>query len=355
MKVYIQALELNLNPEELKKAVPEEKLRALKGKGILQAYTLAHEGTSRPKVLGEGNQNLKWPRAVIRRISEKIKEGTKFFLGHGETNAQEGRKSVGEILSSFVKEIGGRLSHIIIGHFPDEEKVKDMDVCSMEADIHIDNENVVGDVNEISGIALASSDTENPAFPGAIRLATVQCFDIEVKNREGNKMPEPTVLTFEQVRAAVKSMNIYAWQLYSLEEMKNDKTYGKLFDDNDTLKAENERLKKESTEIETKSKEAVRQLDVTNAKGKLETFMEDLTDKQKKFIVGRFKPESLEKLDDDGIKEFVENSKKEFAETAKLFGTEVITDTKPGDKGSGSEDEEDKTMAEKALKELGVD
>ena len=353
MKVYIQALELNLNPEELKKAVPEEKLKALKGKGILQAYTLAHEGTSRPKVLGEGNQNLKWPRAVIRRISEKIKEGTKFFLGHGETNAQEGRESVGEILSSFVKEIGGRLSHIIIGHFPDEEKVKNMDVCSMEADIYTDDENTVGDVNEISGIALASSDTENPAFPGAIRLATVQCFDIDKKTREGNKMPEKP-LTFEEVRAAVKSMNIYAWQLYSLEEMKNDKTYGKLFDDNDTLKAENERLKKESTEIETMNKEAVRQLDVTKAKEKLETHMEDLTDKQKKFIVGRFKPESLEKLDDDGIKEFVENSKKEFAETAKLFGTEVITDTKPGEKGS-EEEEGDKTMTEKALKELGVD
>ncbi len=78
---------------------------------------------------------LKWPRAVIRRLAEKITEGTKFFIGHGNTNAHEGRESVGEVIASFVKEISGRLSHIIIGHFPNSESVKEMDVCSMEANI----------------------------------------------------------------------------------------------------------------------------------------------------------------------------------------------------------------------------
>ncbi|MHA1302146.1 MAG: hypothetical protein ACTSPI_00390 [Candidatus Heimdallarchaeaceae archaeon] len=351
MKIYIQALELNLNPEDLKKAIPEEKLKKLKGKGILQAYTLAHEGMSRPKVLGEGNQVLKWPRAVIRRIAEKIKEGTKFFLGHGETNAQEGRTPVGEVLSSFVKEIGGRLSHIIIGHFPDEEKVKEMDICSMEADVYTDNENIVGDVNEISGIALASSDTESPAFPGALRLGTVQCFNESGQNLR--RKEKDMALTFEEVRAAVRQMNIFPHQLYNIEEIKNDRTFSKIFTDNETLKIENEKLKKENADIQNKSKEAIRQLDITKATAKLETFMEDLTDKQKKFITKQFKPELLEKLDDDGIKEFIENSKKEFAETAKLFGAEVLTDTKKT--SNESEEDEDKTMAEKALKELGVD
>jgi len=349
MKIYIQALELSLNPEEIKKAIPAEKLKVLEGKGILQAYTLAHEGMSWPKVLGEGKQNLKWPRAVIQKIAEKIKEGTKFFLGHGETNAQEGRESVGEILASFVKEIGGCLSHIVIGHFPNEEKVKNMDVCSMEADIYTDNENIVGDVNEISGIALASSDKENPAFPGAFRLGAVQCFNGDKKKKENNHM-----ITFEEVKTAVREMNIAPHRLYEVEDIKDDKTFSKIITENETLKTENEKLKKESTDIETKSKEAIRKLDETKAKETLDTFMEDLTDKQKTFIAKEFKPELLEKLDDEGIKEFVENAKKEFTETAKLFGsTETIT---PKSKETGNkEEDEDKTMADKALTELGVD
>jgi len=291
---------------------------------------------------------------VIRRIAEKIKEGTKFFLGHGETNAQEGRESVGEILTSFVKEVGGRLSHIIIGHFPNEEKVKEMDICSMEADIYTDDENVVGDVNEISGIALASSDTENPAFPGALRLGTVQCFD---ESGQNSRTKEKKHMTFEEVRAAVREMNIYPHQLFDVDAIKNDRTFSKIFTENETLKVENEKLKKDSKEIEDKSKEAVRQLDITKGKEKLDSFMEDLTEKQKTFITGRFKPESLEKLDDDGIKEFVENAKKEFAETARLFGDKEsgkVTTEKKSEEGEEEELDPSASMEDKALKELGV-
>ena len=328
-------MELNLSPDELKNSIPEEKLKALKGKGILQAYTLAHEGVSQPKVLGAGKQVLKWPRAVIRTIAEKIKEGTKFFLGHGETNDHTGRESVGEIVSSFVKEIGGRLSHIIVGHFPNAEKVQDMDVCSMEADVYTDPENIVGDVNEISGIALGSSDKENPAFPGALRLGTVQCFG-ETKKKENE------IMNFEEAR-----------QLFSLDDIKNDREFGKLFTDNETLKTENEKLTKEKKEIGDKSAEAIRSLDVSNANKKLETFLVDLTDKQKSFITKRFNPENVENLTDEGLKEFVENTKKEFAETAKLFGASELGDT-PGNKGDNGDKDSSGTMEEQALKELEV-
>lgn len=284
---------------------------------------------------------------MIRRIAEKIEEGTKFFLGHGATNDQEGRESVGEVITSFVKEIGGRLSHVIVGHFPNEEKVRNMDVCSMEADIYADDENIVGDINKVSGVALASSDIENPAFPGALRLGTVQCFDQKLKNKEKTKM------TFDEIKSGIREFNVYPWQLFTLEDIKNDRIYGKLFEDNDKLKAENEKLSKENKEVLDKSKEAIHKLDVSNAQGRLDGFMKDLTDKQKTFITKQFKPELLEKLDDDGLKEFIENSKKEFAETARLFGVEKIEDlTKK--KGGEGEEGSSETMEEQALKELGV-
>ncbi len=351
MKILIQALELNLNLEDLKKSIPEEKLKALKGKGILQAYTLAHEGVSQPKVIGEGKQILKWPRAVIRIISEKIKEGTKFFLGHGETNSNEGRKSVGEVVTSFVKEIGGRLSHIIIGHFPNEDKVRNMDVCSMEADIYTDNENIVGDINNISGVALASSDVENPAFPGALRLGTVQCFDTKIKNKEKKTMP----MTFEEIKTAIRDMNVFPWQLFTIEEFKNDRVFGKLFEDNSKLKVENEKLSKENKEVLDKSKEAIHKLDVSKSEVKLETFMKDLTDKQKIFIKKQFQPEKLENLSDEGLKKFIEDSKKEFAETAKLFGRGTQEDSSKNNDSGSEKTDTSGTMEDKALKELGVD
>jgi hypothetical protein len=293
---------------------------------------------------------------VIHRIAEKIKAGTKFFLGHGATNDHEGRESVGEVVTSFVKELGGRLSHIIIGHFPNPEKVKEMDVCSMEADIYTDNENVVGDVNEISGIALASSDKENPAFPGALRLGTVQCFESE-SNQTRNKEKD-MALTFEEVKKAIREMNIHPWQLYDIDDIKNDRIFSKTFTENESLRNENETLKKKSTEIETKSKEAIRQLDVTKATKQLDALMEDLTDKQKKYITKRFNPETMSDLTEDGLKKFVENSKKEFAETARLFGADAAEESGEGkDKkkiGGGEEDDSSKSMEDKALEIMGV-
>lgn len=287
---------------------------------------------------------------MIRRIAEKIEEGTKFFLGHSNTNEHDGRESVGEVISSFVKEIGGRLSHIIVGHFPDENKVRNMDVCSMEADIYTDNENIVGDINNISGVALASSDTENPAFPGALRLGTVQCFDTKTKNKEKKKM------NFEEIKTAIREMNVFPWQLFTIDDFKNDRVFGKLFEDNSKLKAENEKLSKENKEVLDKSKEAIHKLDVSKSEVKLETFMEDLTDKQKTFIKKQFQPDKLEDLSDDGLKKFVEDSKKEFAETAKLFGSGIEKNLpKGGEGGEGEESDTSGTMEEKALKELGVD
>jgi len=351
MKIFVQALEVNLSQEELRNAIPEEKRKALQGKGVLQAYTLAHEGVSRPKVLGEGNQILKWPRAVIRRIAEKIKEGTKFFLGHGADNSHDGRESVGEVVSSFLKEIGGRLSHIIVGHFPDAKKVQNMDVCSMEADVYTDQENTVGDINEISGIALGSSDGESPAFPGAIRLGTVQCFEDDESEQNPVKK-EKKQMTFEEVKQAVRAMNIFPNQLYDVDDLKNDRVFSKVFTEVESLRTSNEKLKAENEDIQNKSKEAIRQLDVTKATKTLDAHLENLTDKQKEFIKKRFSPEKQEDLSEDGLKRFVEDSKKEFAETAKLFGASVTDTTEKKAESEEETSDDAASMEAEALKIL---
>jgi len=342
MKISIQALEVNLSPEELKQKIPKEKLEALKGKGVLQAYSLAQEGTSHPKVLGEGIQVLKWPRAVIRQLAEKIKAGTKFFIGHKETNAQDNRESVGEILNSFVKEIGGRLVNVIIGHFPDKGKVEDMDVCSMEADVYTDDENIVGDVNDISGIALGNSDKENPAFPGALRLSTVQCF-----GKEGDKKN----MTLEEIKTAVRTMNIHPSQIYDEGDIKKDRELGKIYTENAALKIEKDKHEKDYKKLKTESEETIKKVEISEASAHLDKLMgEEYTDKQKEFIKSRFNPAALDDLSEKKLGEHLEKERKAFADTAKLFG---VADESGDDKGKKKTSEE-LTMEEEALKEMGV-
>ncbi len=354
MKIYIEALELSLSPEELKQHISAEKLEALKGKGILQAYTLAHEGMSKPRVIGQGIQALKWPRAVIRTLANKIQKGIKFFVGHGVDNSNEDRESVGEVLSSFTKDIRGRLSNVIVGWFPNKEKVQDMDTCSMEADVHTDEEFVVGDINEVTGIALANTQNTDPAFPGALRLSMVQCFTepVKTKSKEGViKMgDEPRRLTMDDVKRAIQELNIHPWQVFDLEQFKNDRNLGPVFVENAKLKADNEKLQKDNKEITDKSKEAIRKTEVVGAQEKLDGLMkEGYTDKQKQFIKIDFNPESVEDLTGEGLGKFLEGSKKRFAEQAKLFGVEELAkETKPGVEDESSREAaemEDQAMA----------
>jgi len=162
-------------------------------------------------------------------------------------------------------------------------------------------------------------------------------------------------VTFDEVKRAVQELNIFPRQLFTEDEMKQDRTFGKIFEENSTLKADNERLSKENKEIKTTSEVAVKKTAINESKGKLEELMkEGFTDKQKSFITKEFDPEKTEDLSDEGMKKVVEEGKKKFAEAAKLFGVE---DTSNGGKkkklgGEGTGDETD--MEEEALKLIGA-
>lgn len=304
---------------------------------------------------------LKWTRAVIRTLAQKIKIGTKFFIGHGDNTNQHGdREGVGTVLASFVKDIGGKVSNVIIGHFPNAESVKDMDAVSMEADIYADSDNIVGDITEVTGIALANSDVNNPAFPGALRLSSIQCFDTEKnKNLEKENIMGDHVITFQEVISFVKEHNVWPHQLFNVDSLKGDREFGKLFDSNTVLTETNTKLKKELdeskvtvTKLQSDAKEGV-------AGDRLkELFPKDLTDKQKQFITKRFKPDTLDDLSDDNIKKYIEEGRNDFAETAKLFG---VADNKQSGTESTEKEKSDESGAgesspeTEALKLIGVE
>jgi len=357
MKMFIQALELEMTTEELKAKVPKEKLASMKGKGVLQAYTVAHVGQSKPKVLGEVAKPIQWTKLAVQRLAQKIKDGTKFFVGHGKDNSHDGRRQVGEVVSSFTKEVAGRLSDVVIGHFPDKDSVKEMDVCSIEASIDIDEASYyVEDVNEVSAIALGASAIDSPAFPGALRLASVQCFEEpESKNPERETKME---VTFRDVQDFIKERNVFPHQLYQAEDLQSDREFSQLFATNDELKNKNDALVKELEEAKKSNAEVESKMKLASAKDRFEEFIpKDLTVKQKTFILSRFKPEIIAEFDDNKIKEYIESEKKDFAETAKLFGVTDASQSGKGTDGSSTEDTGDdgeSTPEEEALKLVGV-
>ncbi len=164
----------------------------------------------------------------------------------------------------------------------------------MEADVYTDDENIVGDVNDISGVALGNSDKENPAFPGALRLSTVQCF-----GKEGDK-----TMTFEEIKKAISDMNIHPSQLFNEDDIKNDRELGKVFVENSALKIEKDKHEKDYKKLKTESEEAIKKTDISEASARLDKLMgEEYTDKQKEFIKSRFNPSVLDDLSDKKLGE----------------------------------------------------
>lgn len=350
----IQATENRIPLSELRKLVPAEKLRALTGKGVLKAYTLAHEGESRPKVLSQGvSQILHWPKAIISKISESVKPGTKFFARHNNDNSTEGRRAIGEVLATTVKEIGGQLSSVVVGHFPDKEESADYDVISMEANAEWDINNVIQKIGEITGIAASSSRVDSPAFPGAVQLAQIQCFASTLDGEEGDKN-----MTFADVQNWVKDHNVFPHQLYTVDSIKDDREFGKVFKELETLTTKNESLTSELEgahntvkELEATTKTFLKKDQIAEGSKMLDELLKDgYTDKQVGYIKKRFNGDSFEELNEDTLKSFIETQTKEFSEDAKFFGNDS-GDSGGSDSGEGSTTIDDDPVA-KAMKEM---
>jgi hypothetical protein len=321
IQIRIQAMSQKLNPLEILNNIPEKKLQEIKGKGVLQAYLIAKEGTSQPKVLEENrNRQLVWPKKIIQSIGAKIKNGLKFFVNHNNDNSTNNRKTVGEIVGTYVKNIGDKLAQIVIGHFDDESSVKNMDINSMEANVkYNDDTGEVTDVNGITGIALGSSNENSPAFPGAVRLATLQCFDEKEKINEPGK-GEKTMATFEEVKEFVRSHNVWPSQLYNEETLKQDRSFSHIFDEKEKAEKRVTELDNEFKSYKETNDKIIKDGQKALAKNKLaELLPKTLTEKQSEFVKTRFNPDSIEDLSEAGLKTYLDNSLEEYKTFAKLF------------------------------------
>ena len=190
----------------------------------VRAYTLVHEGESRPHDLDTGETlALRWGRAVVRRVAALARAGTQFVRSHTD------RTVVGELLGSFTKEVAGKLRAVVIGAFK-PGAADGMDVCSVEADgVVADEHGTVTEVETVDRIALGSSahGTE-PGFPGAVLVGAVQCFV------EGVDHPAPSSdnprMTVKEIRAwLTENQGVLPSQLFSDEQIEAHPTVAAKF------------------------------------------------------------------------------------------------------------------------------
>jgi len=255
LNVSIQSFISKLSQDEIIKMIPSDILAKIKQKDThpyFSAYSICHEGMSNPKILNSENKPIIWHKKAIQSIKNIILKGVNFFKGHNKDSSINNRESLGEVIADTQKEIDGVLHHIVIGYHPKDkiEQIKKLNICSQEGIwnlIESGNKYIADSLDKITGIALANSNEEIPAFGGAKQLGLIQAFDSGetrkyIKTGEGKKNMASIV---EDIKQQVKDHNIWPKQIFDEQQIKDDYVFGKVYGEIDKLKTENETLKKD--------------------------------------------------------------------------------------------------------------
>jgi len=330
---------------------------------FLQAYSICHEGVSTPTLLGDTARPIHWTRKALQSMRAFALKGIRFFLGHNADNSTEGRPSLGEIVWDGQKEIDGILHHVVIGHFPDRSKVQALDICSQEGEwtfFEAAGQWFADKLHAITGIALANSQTDRPAFAGARRLAMVQAMadgDEEDDDppprrqtppkKETKKMSDIDLSTvpFSKLVQEMQTRQTVPSQLFKLEDLKKDPAFAKVFADSEALDKTVKEREAELKKLKDEKLAADKALAATTAKTRFETMVDSmtLTPKQKTFVKESF-PKQMEDVSDAALKTFIEGKLEDFKVAAKAFN---VTDELPAQGGAQQKagDKDDLTKA----------
>jgi hypothetical protein len=321
--VKIQCLDNILSNEEILNLIPEDTLKKIKEKDehpLLQAYSIGHEGKATPTIIGKKTPVIEWPRKAIQSMKNLVLKGIKFFIGHNKDNSTTDRKSYGEVIANTEKEIDGKLHHIVIGHFPDKEAVKDKDICSQEGEwdfIQTASKWIADKAYEITGIILGKSSEDKPAFPGAKRIGMVQAFSVVENNiennindgKEKNSMPEKidlTQISFSDLVQEAQRRNIRPGDLFKWEDLKNERRFKDEWKKIDDLeKASIEKDKKLET-MENSIKQYEAEKEKSSSADRYSKILDTmtLTDKQKETLKDSFDPSLVNDVSEEGLKNY---------------------------------------------------
>lgn len=321
-------------------------------KPLFRAYVIGHEGEAQGKIVGSGSKILTWFSTAINKLIKKLQYGTKILYGHGADNSLEGRNPIGELVGKTVRTIKDRMNAIAITYIYPEFRNLPLDVASIEADITLNQDGSVHDVDvgDITGIALGNSAIDRPGFPGATLLSELQAFaEIETTQFiEGGKMP-----TLQEVRDFVSKEGTSPSDIFGREKLTDDPIVKGYVEEERKIAQSGEyahrkrtdeafdKARKEWEEKENGYKVEIQKTKIETSKVKAgELFVSKmkerkLDDKQMKFIEKKkasFTPSDPEKIDKE-VDKFMDTTLEEYKETAEIFGQKV--ETQPEKKGGG--------------------
>jgi len=333
-QIDIQCFKLKeFSQSEIIELIPNDTLSKIKltdPHPFFTIYSIAHEGISTPKIInGPQSKPIKWMKAAIQSIKNKVLKGVKFYKDHNTDNSTDNRRELGEVIVDLQKDIGGILHHLVIGyHAPNVvEEVKQNDVCSQEGLWDLVDKGVswvARKLDAITGIALGKSTEDIPAFAGAHRLGMVQAFNNN--NLERSPGRDNMAITREELLNAkiddikwlVEQKEYHPNQLFPNKEiMVEDRVYGKVYKEVESLaesikkheaekaaiKTELEKTKDELAKRVITEKSIIRREQEQSAAERFEKLLtlQKATDTQKKYAKPRFRPDKMEDLSDDGL------------------------------------------------------
>ncbi len=353
MKQYIRARILNMSQAEILEIIPKdtiERIRKADATPEFRVYCVGHEGDAQAQELsfaGKVSKAFHYVKEMVLKIAEKVQYGTPLFHLHAGANTGDGREQLGEVVGKGVKMIQDRLSALAAVYLYPQYRKMQLDVASIEANIvYVPKSATSGDVidvEQVTGIALASSATEKPAFPGATLLGAIQAL------RGAETMAK---MTKEEIKEAIKESGLKITDIYDEVEIVDsepaqkakakEREYGKRKEKE--LNEEHERLidlQKKHDETIGKVKVLTEKVNSTTSKTLVDASVTSrkLGDKQKAFInknLATFKSDKEgEELKQD-VERFVDAQIKEFDETAKLLGVEVPAGAAAGAAGAAA-------------------
>jgi hypothetical protein len=344
-----------ISADEILTLVPAEKLAEIRRTDphpLFQAYSVCHEGVSTPRLVGDTAKPITWTRRAVQSIKDTVLRGLKFFHLHNSDNSTEGREDLGEVVWDGQREIGGVLHHVVVGYFPDRDRVKDMDVCSHEGEWDLfesAGQWFADRLHEMTGIALTSSKDDTQAFPGARRLAMVQAFDDSVglsidgretaSHKKEKRMGDIDLSTvpFDNLADEIRARKTWPSQIFTADQVQKDREFVKLFDDGTASKKRIEEQDVELKKLREEKALADRALTSVTARDRFSKLVEGMpmTPRQKAFVLKSF-PEKVDDASDGALKLFVERKLEDYKQAADVFG---VKDELPAQKKTEGGDE----------------
>ena len=342
-KFVIRAVLQNMSKDAVMEMIPGDtvtRIKQMDASPEFRVYAIAHEGEVSGKEVGFGQRVVQYFRDAIVQVSEKIKLGTKFFLGHNSDNSTAGREDVGEVVGKSLKVIDGKMYALAAAYIKPEHRTKTLDIASFEGVVGMNaNDSRVLEIESVTGIALGNSKFAAPAFKGATLLATVQNY----LSKGGDKMDK------EEIKKAIAEGKFSITDFFSDDEIVNcdparkarQTEYEHAKRVEKSLGEERAKvldLTKEKTELTTKIGQLNETLNTTKAsdlvKGSIAT--RKLSEQQTKFIDKHMSKFKSEKEGDElklDVERFIDSQLKEYDDY-----TELITGKKPETKSENNEE-----------------